>query len=82
MRGTIALANGRRGRYAVLTEDGDYTLFELLESVDLAVGEPVTGDFNAVAGETYESERHGKLSVFAENYHCTLSFAERWVAGN
>ena len=41
MKGKIAYANQQHGRYAVLTDDGDYTLFELPPSADVAVGVPV-----------------------------------------
>ena len=82
MKGKIAFANRHRGRYAVLTDDGDYTIFELLQLTDVAVGDLVTGDLHAVGGEDFSIGGSSGVSVFVENCHCLPALAQRWVAGD
>jgi hypothetical protein len=80
MKGKIAFANRHRRRYAVLTDDGDYTLFELLQSTDVAVGDLVTGNLNAVGGGDLSIGGSSDVSVIVENCHCLPALAQRWVA--
>ena len=82
MKGKIAFANRHRGRYAVLTDDGDYTLFELLQSADVAIGDLVTGDMNAVGGVDFSIGGSSGVSVLVENCHCRPALAQQWVAGD
>lgn len=80
MKGTIAFANSHRGRYAVLTEDGDYTIFELLEGAEIEFGETMSGDFNAAEGQTFRGAQGQNVSVSVEDYHCSRAVALRWVS--
>jgi hypothetical protein len=80
MKGKIAFTNRHRGRYAVLTDDGDYTTFELLQSADVAVGDLVTGDMSAAGGKDFSIGGSSGVSVSVENSHCSPAFAQRWVA--
>jgi len=81
MNGVIEFANPELARYAVRTEDGDFTIFDLLSRATLNVGEGVTGDFHIVTVCCYRSQHHGYVSVYAEKDHCTRSLASGWVAG-
>ena len=49
MKGVIAFANPETARYAVRTEQGDFTIFDLLSRAQLDVGEGMTGDFHTAA---------------------------------
>ena len=82
MKGKIAFANQHRGRYAVLTDDSDYTLFELPQSTDVAVGDLVTGNLHAVGGGDFSIGGSSDVSVIVENCHCSPSLAQQWVAGD
>ena len=81
MNGVIAFANPELARYAVRTEEGDFTLFDLLSRTRLDVGERMTGDFHVVTVCCYRSEHHGYVSVYVAQDHCTRSLAAGWVAG-
>lgn len=80
MNGVIAMANAGRNRYAVETDNGGFTIFELLEGATLEVGERVRGDLESVGSETFSVEGRA-CSVFVENYHCSASNAAAWVSG-
>lgn len=81
MSGVIAFANPKLARYAVRTEHGDFTIFDLLSRAQLDVGEGMTGDFHTAAVCCYHSAHHGYVSVFAAKDRCTRSLASGWVAG-
>ena len=79
MEGFVELANRRLGRYAVRTDAGDYTLFETADGVALEVDELVWGDFCAIPGDVYRTERHGTVAVTALCCHAAHGDAWRWV---
>jgi hypothetical protein len=81
INGVIAFANPDIARYAVRTEQGDFTIFDLLSRAQLDVGEGMTGDFHVVSVSCYRSEHHGYVSVYVAQDHCTRSLASGWVAG-
>ena len=81
MKGVIAFANPELARYAVRTEQGDFTIFDLLSRAQLDVGEGLTGDFHVVSVSCYRSEHHGYVSVYVAKDRCTRSLASGWVAG-
>ena len=66
MNGNIAFANRVLARYAVRTDGGDYTLFELRGSA-LRKGEGLSGEFHL--------ERRGELTVYAEDCRCSRTDA-------
>jgi hypothetical protein len=78
----IEFANPAEGRYAAITEDGDYTIFDLVDAGSLEIGDQVVGNLNAKAGQEYITNRHGTVTVFVTYFHCTRSVARDWVAGN
>lgn len=47
MNGNIAFANPALARYAVSTDGGDHTLFELRGRGELREGERLSGEFHA-----------------------------------
>ncbi len=82
MKGKIAFANHRSRRYAVLTDDGDYTLFELLQAAEVAVGDFVSGNLHAVGDEDFSIGGSSGMSVLVESCHCLPAVAQRWVEGD
>lgn len=82
MKGKIVFANHHSRRYAVLTDDGDYTLFALLQVADVAVGDFVTGNLNAVGDVDFSIGGSSGVSVLVENCRCQPAVAQRWVEGD
>jgi hypothetical protein len=70
MKGEVVEINRRRGLVAVLTEDGDYSIIELLGD-DLDVGDEVAWHADSpLGGETINNMTQGvKMEVFFQN-HC------------
>jgi len=80
MTGVIVLANERAGRFAVRTETGGYTVFQLLAPrALLAIDDAVTGDLDALTVQTYRIRGVGDVNVFAEKCRLTRSEAQAWV---
>jgi hypothetical protein len=82
MNGVLEFANPRLARYAVRINRSDYTVFELLGSAELAVGEAVCGDLRAQGGETYLTSQHGEIYVHAKGHHYSRAAAAHWVTGS
>lgn len=49
--GLVVAVNARRGMFIVKIENGDYSVFELLSGVNIAVGDKVRGDLHALGSE-------------------------------
>jgi hypothetical protein len=81
MNGNIAFANPALARYAVRTDCGDYTLFELRGRSDLREGDRLSGEFHMVRRASYRTEKHGEVTVYAEVCNCSRTDAARWVYG-
>ena len=80
MKGVIEFANRKTGRYAVRTDAGRFTIFQVLSAgAALSVDETVSGELEAPTLEIYDTARHGRIRVFAEETYCTRSNAEAWV---
>lgn len=77
MQGKIILANRLRARYAVVTDNG-CTLFELMGSAELGVGDVISGKLESLGPETI---RRGtdEISILVQNVDCGLGSALRWV---
>jgi len=83
MKGVIEFANLKTGRYAVRTGPGRFTIFQVLSAgAALSVDETVRGELETLTLEIYDTAKHGKIRVFAEETHCTRSTAEAWVGQN
>ena len=79
LKGVIEFANYAAGRYALRTEAGGYTIFQLPVSVVLAIDDTVTGDLEAVAAQSYRIGGVGDLTVFVEKAGLTQPAAEACV---
>ena len=80
MNGSIAFANPALARYAVRTDAGDYTIFEL-RGGELAEGERLSGEFQRERRALYRTEKLGEVKVYAEVCRCSRTDAARWVYG-
>ena len=49
--GIVIAINRTRGMFIVQIEEGDFAVFELLSGVDLAVGDTLRGDLEALGHE-------------------------------
>jgi len=80
MKGVIEFANRKTGRYAVRTDAGRFTIFQVLSAgAALSVDETVRGELEALSLEIYDTAKHGRIRVFAEETDCTRSTAKAWV---
>lgn len=70
MKGVIAVTNKNRGMYAAEIQGrGEYVIFELLDSIDLEIGDVISHpDFYSMGGETFTNlTQRCTFEVFVEN---------------
>lgn len=70
MTGSVVAINSNRGMVGVLTENGDYSVFELLGSDEVEVGDDIswTGD-TPLGGNTVQNETRAEaFDVFFQNH--------------
>ncbi len=80
MRGIIKLVNNRTGMMAIETENGEYTIIELLEGCELEEGDTIIGDLDTLGGETFQKESTKEsFDVFIEDIHATLACAKKFL---
>ena len=81
MKATVVLLNQQRGMVAAKTEDGEYSIFELLGGYDVEVGDVVSSsDFYSMGGETYRNlTKNESMDVYVQNVCGGLEQAKRQV---
>ncbi|WP_158935213.1 hypothetical protein [Burkholderia sp. S171] len=62
-QGTVVVMNLRRGMFVVQIDEGDFAVFELLAGIDVAVGDRIAGDLEALGRE--ELQHVGQRQRFA-----------------
>ncbi|MDN7754739.1 hypothetical protein [Burkholderia gladioli] len=50
-KGTVVAVNLARGMFIVQIDHGDYAVFELLDDIEIAAGDRISGDLEALGGE-------------------------------
>lgn len=50
-RGSVVAINPQRGMFIVAIDGGDYAVFELLSGCDIAVGDKLRGELEALGSE-------------------------------
>ncbi|MFP3802030.1 hypothetical protein [Paraburkholderia sp. SIMBA_027] len=50
-KGTVVAVNLTRGMFIVQIDHGDCAVFELLDDIDIAVGDRISGDLEALSSE-------------------------------
>ncbi len=73
MTGQVALVNPRRGMVAVLTEEGAYSIIEMLGDDPPEIGDVISWDDDtALGGETVRNRTQGEdYEVYFQNHHVT-----------
>ena len=66
MNGTIVYCNHRALRYVVQLEDGAYSAFDLMDAIELTVGQIITGDLDTGGREDFTTEDGEAFSVSVE----------------
>ena len=82
MDGTVVLVNQRKGFFAVEVGagSGDFTVVELLDSCEVAVGDIVSGDLHSHGGEELMNKtQRQSMSVYIQGIHCAASTARAMV---
>lgn len=81
MKATVVLVNQTRGMVAAKTEDGEYSIFELLGGYDIEVGDVVSRqDFHSMGGETYRNVTKSEdMDVYVQNVVGNIEQARRQV---
>lgn len=73
LQGIVKLVNPRRGMIAVETEDGGYTVFELLGGYEIELGDVISGNLESLGREKFTNIRNRQtLDVFVEAVQATL----------
>jgi hypothetical protein len=75
MKGTVVHIHHQRGMIAVQTEDGDYSVLELLGADDLEIGDEVEWpDDTALGGEPLTNHtRSSTFEVYFQNHHVSAA---------
>jgi len=77
MKGTITTINHRTGFHAVLTEEGDITVFELVDAAQPEIGDAISGALDSLGSETLKNLSQGaSFDVFIQDAHCSDSRAK------
>ena len=81
MKATVVLVNQNRGMVAAMTEEGEYSIFELLGAYDVEIGDVVScNDFSSMGGETYRNvTKNEDMDVYVQNLVGNIEHARRQV---
>lgn len=79
MNATVKVINPKRGMYGAETEDGEFVIFELLDSDEPEVGDVVSHpDFHSMGGEDYRNATQKvTISVYVQNIVGSLEQAKK-----
>ena len=81
MQGTIVLINRKRGLAAVLTENGEFTTFEILGAYDIDLGDIVAGDMEELDHKSWRNvTKNEEIDVFVEDIYGTKENAIRLIS--
>lgn len=76
--GSVVAVNARRGMFIVAIESGDYAVFELVSGVDIAVGDKVRGDLDALGGEDLTHLGSGRrFNAYGQSGPSSLAACQR-----
>ena len=78
--GTIVAINQRSGLFVVQAGGGGFAVFELMDSIDLAVGDRVSGDLDAMGDDQLTHLGQGEaFDVYGQSGPCSLEHARRLI---
>ena len=77
-KGTVVSVNAGRGMFIVEIDQGDYAVFELLEGIDIATGDRLAGDLEALGGEDLQHlGQQRRFSAYGQSGPSSLSACKR-----
>lgn len=72
MKGQIIAVNNRNGFHIVRTERGEFTVFEMQDSHDAALGDMVSGALETLGSESFTNDTQGgSFDVVVQDAHCS-----------
>lgn len=78
--GTVVEVNPRRGMFVVKIDDGDFVVFELLEGIDIAKNDRVSGHLNDLGGTNLRHLGQGReFSVYGQSGPSSLGPCIRMI---
>jgi hypothetical protein len=81
MKGVVKMMQRRGGLAAIETEHGDYTVIENLSSLDLELGDVISGQLYSLGGQELVHVRSGMpFSVFIQDFHNTKEVAHQTLS--
>lgn len=76
--GSVVAVNQRRGMFIVAIDNGDHVVFELLAGIDVAIGDRVQGDLEALGRETLRHLGQGRnFDAYGQSGPSSLSACNR-----
>lgn len=77
-KGTVVVVNPRRGMFIVQIDQGDFVVFELLAGIDIAVGDRVSGDLEALGrDELHHVDQRRRFAVCGQSGPSSLVACRR-----
>lgn len=81
MRGVITHINPRNGMFIVQISGGDFAAFSLQDSLELAVGDVISGNLDALGGEELLHLGQGEVfNAVGESGPSSLQVCRRLIA--
>lgn len=83
MNGRIIQISRRGIMFIVQIDGGDYAVFELLDSIEIAVGDAISGELEGLGGEELLHLGHGKpFRVYGQSGPSSLKACQRLIAAH
>ena len=81
VEGTIVKINPNNGMFIVQLDDGPFVVYELLDSIDIAIGDRIAVEHNALASQlgTHLGKRE-TFKAYGQSGDCSLQHAMRCIA--
>ncbi len=80
-KGTVVMVNARTGMFLVQIHDGAFAVFELLDSIEISIGDEVAGRLDALGSEELLHITQGeRFDVFGQSGECSREVGRRLVA--
>ncbi|CAD6559518.1 hypothetical protein LMG27952_06883 [Paraburkholderia hiiakae] len=78
--GTVVAVNQRRGMFIAQIDEGDFAVFELLAGIDIAIGDRVAGDLEALGREELRHlGQRRRFAVYGQSGPSSLAACRRLV---
>lgn len=72
MRGIVRLTSKANGFIAIITDDSEYTVAEILGGYDIDVGDEISGDLETLGGTTFLNlTKSEEMDVYVQDIHAS-----------